>query len=447
MKTYLIIWFGQLVSRIGTAMTRFALIVWAYEQAGEGGNPATAVALIGFFAFLPLITISPLAGVWVDRLPRRTVMLLADGGAGLMTLSLLALHGVGELALWHLYVAEFLTGVFETFQAPAYTAASTLLLPKEHYARGSGLRALAQNGAQVLAPILAGVLFYAGGLAGVMLADLATFSVALATLLSVSIPEVTRNDRASRAATGGFFSELWFGFRYVWQRPGLAGMTFAFTGMNFIATLTYFSLLPVMILARSGGNELALAAVQTALGLGGVAGAILVSLWGGPRRRIHGVLLCAALSFLLGDLVLAVGRAVPFWVIGVAVGALFVPIIGASNDSIWQEKVHPAWQGRVFTAKNTLGQALVPLGYLLAGGLADHWFEPAMQVGGSLAGSFGWLVGAGPGAGIALMFVATSLAGAAFTLGFYLIPAVRNVEETPADTELEVAPQPVVAPA
>lgn len=402
--------------------------------------------LIGFFAFLPLLTVSPLAGVWVDRLPRRTVMLVADGGAGLMTMSLLALHGAGELAIWHIYVAEFLTGVFECFQVPAYTAASTLLLPKEHYARGSGLRALAQNGAQVLAPILAGLLFYASGLTGVMLVDLVTFGVAIATLLSVSIPEVTRSDPATRVGAGGFLAELWFGFRYIWQRPGLAGMTFAFTGMNFIAALTYFSLLPVMILARSGGHELALATVQTALGLGGVAGAILVSLWGGPRRRIHGVLLAAALSFLLGDLVLALGRTLPFWVFGAAVGALFVPVIGASNDSIWQEKVHPAWQGRVFAAKNTWGQALVPLGYLLAGGLADRWFEPAMQVGGSLAGSFGWLVGTGPGAGIALMFVVTSLAGATLTLGFYLIPAVRNVEETPADVVPGVAPQPATAP-
>jgi MFS family permease len=447
MKTYLIIWFGQLVSRIGTAMTRFALIVWAYERASQEGNTATAVALIGFFAFLPLITVGPLAGVWVDRLPRRMVMLVADGAAGLMTLSLLALHGAGELAIWHIYVAEFLTGVFETFQAPAYTAASTLLLPKEHYARGSGLRALAQNGAQVLAPILAGLLFYAGGLTGVLLVDLATFGIALVTLLSVSIPEVTRNDPANRAGAEGLFSELWFGFRYIWQRPGLAGMTFAFTGMNFFAALTYFSLLPVMILARSGGNELALATVQTSLGLGGVAGAVLVSLWGGPRRRIHGVLLAAALSFLLGDLVLALGATLPFWLFGVAVGALFVPIIGASNDSIWQEKVHPAWQGRVFAAKNTWGQALVPLGYILAGELADRWFEPAMQVGGSLAGGFGWLVGTGPGAGIALMFVVTSLAGAILTLGFYLIPAVRNVEETPADRVPEVAPQPVAAAA
>lgn len=429
MKTFLTVWFGQLVSRIGTAMTRFALLIWTYERAVEQGNPATAVALFGFFAFLPLILVSPLAGVWIDRLPRRWVMLAADVAAGLMTVGLLALHMGGHLEIWHLYVAEFLTGVFEAFQAPAYTAASTLLVPKEHYGRAGGLRALAHNGAQVLAPVLAGVALYTVGLTSVMLIDLATIGVAVATLLLVRFPEAPRKGHELPAAQkSAIWREMAFGFRYIWRRPGLAGLTFAFTGMNFIAALTYFSTLPAMILARSGGDQLALASVQGAMGLAGVAGAILMSLWGGPRRRVHGVLLGAAASFLLGDTLLGVGQTLPVWIVGAVFGAFFIPIIGACNDAIWQEQVEPGLQGRVFTAKNVWGQALAPLGYLLAGALADGWLEPAMQPDAPYASTFGWLVGVGPGAGIGLLMVGAAVAGATLCLGMYLSPAVRNVD-------------------
>ena len=82
LKTFTTIWFGQLVSLVGTAMTRFALLIWAYQQTGQ----ATTLALLGFFAYAPFVLTSPLAGVWVDRLNRRWVMLLTDLGAGLMTI-------------------------------------------------------------------------------------------------------------------------------------------------------------------------------------------------------------------------------------------------------------------------------------------------------------------------------------------------------------------------
>jgi MFS transporter, DHA3 family, macrolide efflux protein len=435
MQTFIIIWFGQFISRVGTALTRFALLIWAYQQT----ESALAVALLGFFSFLPVILVSPFAGVWVDRLERRTVMILADSAAGLATAALLLLHVGGGLQVWHLYALVFLAGTFEAFQSPAYLAATTLLLPKEEYARASGLRSLAENGAMMLSPVLAGLLLLWLGITDVMLIDLATFLFALGTLLIVRIPPLKQRTESR------FWQEMRVGFRYIWDRPGLAGLTFAFTGMNFFAALTYFSTLPAMILARSGNSELALAWVQAALGSAGVVGAVGVSIWGGPRHKIHGVLLAAALSFLLGDMVLAVGRTLPIWVIGGLIGAIFIPVIGSSNDAIWQAKVDPALQGRVFAAKAMGGQLLAPVGYLLGGLLADRWFEPAMMAGGALAGSFGWLVGSGPGAGIALMFVLTSLLGGLMCLAAYLFPAVRNVEDDLPDHEYRQEPAEVMS--
>ena len=153
MKTFLTIWFGQLISQIGTALTRFALLLWVYQS----NQRVLDVALLGFFAFLPSLLVSPLAGVWVDRWDRRKVLIWADAGAGLMTTLLLALHLTDQLQVWHLYAAQLITGAFTCFQSPALTATTTLLVDKGRYARVNGLQALAHNGAEILAPFLGSV--------------------------------------------------------------------------------------------------------------------------------------------------------------------------------------------------------------------------------------------------------------------------------------------------
>lgn len=425
MRTFTIIWFGQLVSIVGTAMTRFALLIWAYEQTGN----ATTVALLGFFSYTPYVLASPLAGIWVDRLDRRLVMIFADLAAGLMTISLLLLYSNDALHIWHLFLIQGLSGAFEAFQLPAYTAATTTLIPKRHFTRASGMRSLAGAGGQVLAPFLAGLLLVAVGIQGVMLIDVVTFLTAIFTLALVRIPRpepAADEEEAEGGAT--VWRQLSFGTRYILQRPGLLGLMLIFVGINFFAALTYFSVLPAMVLARTGGDEIALGNVMASLGAGGIVGGLLVSTWGGPRPRIHGALAFTALSFLLGDTLFALGRSPLVWIVAGFLAALFIPFIVAANRSIWQSKVHPAVQGRVLSIQGMLQQAAMPLGYLLAGPLADQVFGPAMEPGGTLAPLFGPLVGTGPGAGIAVMFLFTATGGTLMGLGGYLVPAVRNVE-------------------
>ena len=431
-RTFLIIWLGQFLSRVGTAMTRFALLIWAYQQTGA----ATTVALLGFFGFLPYILLSPVAGVWVDRLDRRKVMLLADLGAGLVTMALLALYFTGALAIWHLYVAGILTAALDAFQGPAYSAASTTLLDKSQYARASGLRSLADDGARVLAPFLAGLLIAWVGLPGVLLLDVATFLVAVATLAVVAVP---RMRPAVGEGESNFGREMRVGFDYIRHRPGLLGLTLQFTGANFFAALTYYGIMPAMILARSGGDSVALGIVEGALGAAGVAGGLLMTIWGGPRRKIHGVLGVMALSFLLGDFLFAVGQDVWVWVVAALMAETFIPIIWGSRQAIWQAKVAPEVQGRVFAVDNMLRFSLNPFGYLLAGFLADRLLEPAMQPGGSLAVLFGPLVGTGPGAGMAVMFLGTATLGCLMSLSGYLFPAIRNIETDLPDHDYDPA--------
>jgi MFS transporter, DHA3 family, macrolide efflux protein len=435
LRTFLIIWAGQLVSLLGTGMTRFALLIWAYQQTGA----ATTVALLGFFSFIPFILISPLAGIVVDRVDRRLVMIFSDLAAGITTIGLLLLYSSGDLAIWHLYAAGLLMGIFEAFQGPAYSASTTLLVAPKEYSRVNGLRTLAESASQVLAPLMAGVLLVWIGLAGVMWVDVATFLVAMVTLLIVRIPRPSAD--GSEHAPSHWRADMSYGLRFIFQRPGLVGLIAIFVGLNLFGTITYFAILPALILAR-GAGELGWATVQMGLGLGGVVGSLFASTWGGPRRRIHAIYGGAALSFMC-DWFFAFGQTVPVWTTGAFLASLFIPLIMGNNQSIWQSKVPPAAQGRVFAASGMLRMASMPVAYLLAGPLADRVFEPGMRAGGVLAPIFGPLVGTGPGTGMALMFFFTGILGTSMALCGYLWPPARRVELDLPDTVSLQSPQEV----
>lgn len=432
LRTFFIIWFGQLVSLIGTGMTRFAVLIWAYQQTEQ----ATSLALLGFFAFVPYAIFSPVAGVLVDRYDRRKVMLISDSLVGVVTIVLLVLFRGDQLLIWHLFVAEFLIGTFESFQTPAYAAATTMLVPKDQLTRANGLQALALNASRVAAPFIGGALLPFIKLDGIMLIDVTTFMIAVVTLLLVRVPMPPSEDAVSAENTSTL-ATISFGLRYIWARPGLRGLMLLFAVVHLLAAVTYFGVLPAMVLARSGGNELALASVQGALGIGGVLGAALMTLWGGTKRKIDTVLLGMALSFLFGDLILGFGRNPLTWAVGAFIAQLFIPPLSSANTAIWQLKTPPHLQGRVFAAKEAIITVPFALGFLLAGPLADRVFEPAMAVGGAWAGQFNWLVGSGAGAGMGLMFIGTGTLGTLLALTSYLSPAIRNVEIDLIDYDLE----------
>jgi MFS transporter, DHA3 family, macrolide efflux protein len=438
-----------LVSLIGTGMTRFALLIWAYQQTGD----ATTLALLGFFSFGSYVVVSPVAGITIDRFDRRRVMVLSDFGAGLVTITLLALYSGGSLTIWHLYLAQTALGALDAFQVPAYTATTTLLIPRDQYARASGMRSLAISLSEVGAPFAAGALLAVIGLAGVLVIDLVTFVCAMFTLLIVRFPPVPQDPTRAAQQREPLARQLTFGLRYIWARPGLRGLLLIFSGVILFAALTYFSILPAMILMRSGGDEMALAVVQAVLGIGGVVGGVVLTAWGGPRRKIHGALGATAFSFLLGDLLFATGQAVPVWVVAAFATTFFIPFIDGGYLAIWQSKVHPAVQGRVFSVRTMIQQATRPFGYLAGGLLADHVFGPAMMPDGALADALGWLVGVGPGAGMGVMFLCTALLGFSISISGYFVPAVRNIERDlpdfdagePSEPSSDVVSEPVTA--
>lgn len=429
MSAFTVVWAGQLVSLLGSAMTQFGLTLYVFKQT----EAATSLALMGFFTVLPLIAFSPIAGALVDRWNRKLVMMFSDIAGGTVGTLIFLLYSSGHLQLWHLYVGGFVIGAFQAFQWPAYSAAISTMIPKAHYARASGMMSLAESASNIGAPILAAALLGLIGLQGILLVDIASFLVAMGTLIWVRIPQPTTS-KEGQEAQGSLLQESLFGFRYILARPPLLGLQTVFLFVNLVQNFG-FTVMAAMILSRTGYNQLALGSVESAAGLGGVLGGVLLALWGGPRNKVNAVLFGMALGGLLGAVPMGLGQSLPVWMGAALIGSLISPILNGSNQAIWQAKVPPDIQGKVFGARRMIAWMASPLAMLLAGPAADRFFTPALMPDGPLAEVFGPWVGVGPGAGMGLMLVLAGLAEAAIALLAYALPFIRQAESLIPDHE------------
>jgi DHA3 family macrolide efflux protein-like MFS transporter len=440
MRAFLVIWLGQVFSLLGTTMTNLGIGIWAFERAGR----ATDLTLIWFFFLGAYLVVTPFAGVAVDRFNRKLMMILSDVAAGVVTAVIFVLFALGRLEIWHLYITATIQGAFNAFQWPAFSTAITMMLPKEHYARANSLMtvAMATSGAAgpMLAAALMGWLGDTNGLQTILLIDCISLVVGVAAVLVVHVPQPAASAEGE-AVQGGVFQQIVFGFRYILDRPSLLGLQLVFFLGNFFGTVPFALQIP-MILSRTGGNEMLLGTVQGIGSLGGVIGGLAISAWGGFKRRVHGVLLGWLLTGGVFTVIFGLGRGSPAWM-GLPIWgtALFLssfvnPLIDSSNQAIWQTKVPPDIQGRVFSARAMIAWAVLPLANLISGPLADYIMEPAMRESGALAGVFGGLTGTGPGAGMSLMFIFGGMVVAVVGLGGYLFPAIRNAEDILPDHDM-----------
>jgi hypothetical protein len=324
-----------------------------------------------------------------------------------------------------------LSSAFESFQFPAFSSSISLLVEKKHFARTSAMMSLAEEGSRVLAPILAAALIGFIKLEGIILIDVITFIAAVGTLLLVPIPQPLQSE-TGRKAGGGILKESIYGFRYFLANPSLLGLQFNFFMVNLLAMST--ALRTPMILARTGNNEVILGTVASIAAIGGVAGGLFMSIWGGPRRRILGVL-GGLILVNVGRAAMGLGHELVVWSISGFFALFFIAVCNSSNQAIWQAKTPADIQGRVFAARRFTGQLSIPLASLIAGPLSDRFFEPAMSVNGSLAPIFGGLVGTGPGAGMSLLILLAAIIGMIVPAISYAIPAFRNVEDIIPDNE------------
>lgn len=415
-------------------MTQFALLIWAYKAHGT----ASSVAMLGFASYLPYILLSPIAGVVVDRINKKKIMIIADSVSEIVALIIFILLITGNLSIQYMYLSEFVLGAMDAFQVPAVQVATTMIVPKSYYKKASSLKSISGSTTKILAPIFAGGLMPLVGIKGIMIIDLVTFIIAFVSLLFfVNIPK-NKNDQGDASNKKTFYQEAKFGFKYIYQRKGLFWLLIFFICINLIASTTFYSILSPMIMARSRNNEIALGAVQSALGLGGVVGGIISVKIKGFNKKVYGILFSAGASFLLGDILISLGNNAMLWCTAAFMTSFFIPFLMTNETSLWQSKVDPSVQGRVFSIKGAVQMASMPFGFVIGGVLADKVFEPAMMNEGLLYNIFHTIVGSGKGSGMALMFLFAGILGFILCLLAYLNKSIRNIEDEIPDHEYKL---------
>jgi len=412
MRTLTLIWFGQLVSTIGSYMTEFALILWAWEVTGS----ATALAMVGFFSQLPRIPITLVAGLIVDRFNRRHLMMLGDSVAALSTVGIGLLFLTESLQIWHLYLAASVNGGFGQIQGLAYRASISSMVPPHHLTRANSMNSAVHYGSAIFGPALAGVLYPLMGLMGILLIDLATFGVAIATLLSVRIPQPAPQPTTELETR---LAKLTFGFREVWRQPSLRSLLLISTAFWFFHDLGG-AIYDPMILARTDGSAQVLAGTASAAGIGGVTGAVLLSIWGGPRRRVTGML-AGFIGAGLSKTVFGLGRSPVVWIPAQFFSSLNFPLLGSSENALWMNSITAEKQGRVFAANSLVLQGVSAIAALIAGPLAEGIFEPWLTSPDQIP-VLSLLLGSDPGAGIALLYGLTSVCLILVGIGGYCWP-------------------------
>lgn len=420
LRSFFIIWIGQLISLAGSQLTGFALGVWVYDQTHS--VMLLAVTQIAFSA--PQIFLSPLAGVLADRWERRTVMIVSDFGAGLAVLIAGILYLANLLQPWMVIPVNICMGAFIALMWPAYTASITLLIPKEQYGRANGFVQLGEALTQVAGPALAGVLYVSIRLGNMALIDFATylFSVVL-MILFVRIPRPAQTADGYQAK-GSVWKEMRYGWDYIVSRKGLFSLLIFFLLMNFISGVMGPLFTP-LILDNWKANVLGY--LSAIMGLGMLTGTLVMSAWGGGKRKIYTLLG----SGLIGSLFLiAVGLRISIPLLAVCgFGFMFTtPLLYASSQSIWQVKVAPDVQGRVFAVRRTIAWSSQIVAPLLAAPLADYVFKPGMAKGGELASVLGPLVGVGANHGIGVLISVLGLVMAIVCVLAFFVKHIRNVE-------------------
>jgi MFS family permease len=420
MRAFFTIWTGQLVSLIGSQLTGFAMGVWVYQQT----RSVLLLALVQVAQQAPYVLLSPIAGVLADRWNRRTAMIVSDFGAGLAVLAAGALYLTHHLQIWMVIPINLWMASFNTLMWPSVTASVTLLVPKKHYGRANGFVQLGEALPQIAGPALAGALYVAIHLGNMALIDFATYAFSvLLLLLFVRIPNPERTSQG-QAAKGSFWKEMRYGWDYITARKGLLALLLFFLATNFLSGVMSPLLVPLIL---DNWDASTLGYISTLMGVGMLGGTLVMSAWGGGKRKIFTLLGAAA---LIGLFLSAVGlRAYLPLLIVCGIGVMFFsPFTNACSQAIWQAKVAPDVQGRVFAVRRAIAWSFGIIAPLLAAPLADYIFKPGMATGGILAPILGPIFGYGASRGIGVLISLVGLLTTAVAIIAWFTPLVRRVE-------------------
>ncbi len=375
---FVVIWLTQMVSLVGSSVTGFALGVWTYQETGS-------VMQFGWVLLagnLPAALLSPFAGVLIDRFPRKRILLICDLGAALGIVSFFPLLGDGQPSAWHIYLFNAYLSALSAFHWPAYCAGITLMVPKRLLGNINGMVQFSKAVGQIGSPLLAGILITLIDLRGVLLLDGFTFLIAFIGLLCIRIPEppIAADDphtapSASKSKLMALLRDAHTGWRYLIERPGLAWLLALSATSNLLLGMVEVLVIPLALALTS---PVVLGTLMTIGGVGMLAGGLTLSIWGGPKRKVWGVL---GFDMLTGLCTMCFGIFLDLNILGVVIFVFFfsLPLTNGCAQAILQQKVALRLQGRVFAIGSAAVVGALPLAYVIAGPLVEHLFDPFMR--------------------------------------------------------------------
>jgi DHA3 family macrolide efflux protein-like MFS transporter len=401
MKSFFFLWTGQAASLFGSQLVQFALIWWLTESTGS----ATVLAMASLVGLLPQVVLGPMIGVLVDRWNRRLIMLVSDSAVAAATILLAYLYWIGTVQVWHVFMILFVRALAGSFHFPSMMASTSLMVPESQLTRIQGLNQMLQGGLSIASAPLGALLLTLLPMQGVLAIDVLTAMFAVVPLFLVTIPQPKRlPNEQTASALASFGSELKEGFLYVRGWRGLLILT----GMAMIVKILLnpaFALIPLLVTDHFGGGAFQLGFLESAWGIGVVVGGILLSLWGGFKRRIVttqvGLL---GLGFSLLTLGVAPASRFALGVVGIFAAGLVIPLVDGPIMAILQATIPPDKQGRVFMLFGSLVSSTAPLGLIIAGPVADS-------------------------IGVRFWFIAAALLTIVMTVAGFFIPAYLNIEE------------------
>lgn len=430
-RAFLYVWFGQLLSVVGSGMTSFVLAIWTYKQ-----NASTAqFAIVVLAAALPSIIMAPFAGTLVDRWDSRKVMAWSVAGQAVSTfvLALLFFNGT-NLVYWQIYPAVVVVALCGAFQGPALTTAGTALLPESLYSRATGLWQLNQAAVMIVSPIIAAAIMNIVSIGWIVVFDGLSYAFALLSLLSLREPIRAPAGPIAQTAGGGvlakFFRDMGEGWRFIRMHRSLTHMLTFGLFVNLVYDVVQILALPLTVKEGTAGDLAWLMALSAA---GMVVGSVVMAVWSGPRNNVTAIAVSAlgvGLALVLAGLQKApLALAACFFVF-----SLFIPLGQTASGALWMRKTQPAVLGRVTATTSMLVQMCFPLAVLIAPWLADEIFQPLLTGGGNWAVT---LFGSGPQRGVGLLLSVVGILTVLFTVLAWLDPRIRRIDALMADVSHE----------
>jgi DHA3 family macrolide efflux protein-like MFS transporter len=406
-RRFFTIWTGQALSLFGSALVQFSLIWWLTQESGS----ATVLAIAVMVGMLPQIVIGPFAGALVDRWNRRVIMIAADTTIALFSLLLAYLFATGTVQIWHVYAVMAVRALGGAFHFPAMAASTPLMVPNDQLTRINGLNQALQGINSLAAPPAGALLLSFLSTQGILLIDVGTALLAILPLLFIPIPQPKKQANAEHASRPSLWQDVRAALVYIRSIPGFTAIIFMALFLNFLLVPTE-SLLPLLVTKHFGKGAIELGLLQSATGVGIVAGGILLSVWGGFKKKMA-TSLTGIIGLGLGVILIGIAPANLFIlaIIGNVMLGVMMPVANGPIGALLQSVVRPDMQGRVMSLLSSGATAIAPLGLLIAGPFSD------------------WL-------GIRIWFWAGGLLCVLIALSAFFRPVIMNVDEHGGTTQI-----------